>query len=286
MKYDKGQRLYSYGLPITEKLHENIIDQKIRINNNKASMILIDGGVGEGKTTLGIHILEAYQDNRIDYKRQYSMGGDDFQVKLKLCYDSKLPVIIYDESGDFSKRAALTGFNKQLNRIFDTYRVFKILVILILPNFDKLENDLFDKQIPRLLLHCERRTECQGNFKAYSLNRMYYIKHYMKKYVVKPQAYSKVHPNFHGHFQNLSPTRSAELDAITKKGKLNIVSESILDNQGLVSVYQIAKKIGRTDRWIRGKLSKLKLKPQQKYKKKNYYDKGVIEILLNQTVNR
>ena len=45
----------STGLPFNGRLAKSINDQRIRIKKKKASMIIIDGGVGEGKTTLAYH---------------------------------------------------------------------------------------------------------------------------------------------------------------------------------------------------------------------------------------
>ena len=52
------QPLYKHGLPFSEKLAENVKDLIARIDLNKASLIVIDGGVGEGKTTLAVHIAD------------------------------------------------------------------------------------------------------------------------------------------------------------------------------------------------------------------------------------
>ena len=274
-------RLYKHGLPFSRPLDKSIADLKDRIKKKKASMIVIDGGVGEGKTTLAVEVAEAYQGKPLDFKRQYAMGGDDFQEKLVICYDSKLDVLIYDEAGDFNTRGALTGFNQMLNRVFDTFRAFKILVILVLPNFAVLDNPLFDKRIPRMLIHCHNRSIRQGEFSVYSLYRMYYLKHKIKKYIVPAYAYTGTTPNYRGHFLDLSPNKSIELEKISIEGKKNIVNENILKNRGLMNYKDLARKLGKSVVWVRMQIKKKGIKESKIYKRSYYFDKGVYERLSN-----
>lgn len=276
------KNVFSHGLPFRPILKDNILALKKRIKDNKASLLIIDGGVGQGKTTLGVHVGDAYQGSDINLKYQYAMGGEQFQEKLQICENKKHPVLIYDEAGDFSKRGALTNFNKRLNRVFETFRVFKILIIVILPNFSVLDEHLFNLKIPRILLNVTNRKR-YGHFRAYSLYRMHYIKHKMnnKKVVIKETAYSMVTPNFHGEFKDLSPERSKELEKISKEGKKDIISENILESKGLYSIPQLVKKVGRSHIWVRAKLKEMKIKHVQIYKKKKYYEGDCIEQLLD-----
>jgi hypothetical protein len=289
---------YDHGLPFSTKVAENIDSLLLRIKKKKASMIIIDGGVGEGKTTLGVHIADYVQGKYIkdakgklrwkntgkdiSFKTQYAIGGDQFQEKLQISYEKKLAVVIYDEAGDFNTRGALTAFNQRLNRIFQTYRAFKILVIIILPNFKVLDNNLFDLKVPRLLFNCYNRDEYQGNFRAYSLYRMHYVRAKMEKLVVKEYGYSQIAPNFRGHYLDLEPKRSKEMDELSTKGKLDIVSDNVLQSKGLISKKNMASKLCRTERWITAKLNKLKIKPQTTHKKRNYYDAAALEFLRNE----
>jgi len=279
MKYHSTQRLLKYKLPFTKELKDDLDSLKLRIKNNKASLLIIDGAVGEGKTTLAVHCADYINDSPITFNQQLAMGGQDFQEKLQICHDSKLGVIIYDEAGDFDKRGSLTGFNKQLNRVFDTFRAYKILVILVLPNFNVLDNSLFDKQVPRVLLHCNKRTNNFGKFKAYSLYRMYFLREKLSRMTVKPQAYSNTAPNYHGHFYDLFPDRSKELDKFSTSNKLEILSDNVLKNRGLKTKKELAKQLNRSLEWVNKKLRIMKLKPSHKYKRTNYYDMIVFETL-------
>jgi len=271
---------YDNGLPFSNVLDKNLDDLKKRIKLNKASMLIIDGAVGEGKTTLAVHCAEYFTGTQLEFPKQLGMGGEQFQEKLQICVDSKLLVVIYDEAGDFNSRGALTKFNQMLNRIFDTYRTFKILVIIVLPNFAVLDNSLFQKQIPRLLLHCHSRNNRYGNYSGYSLYRMYYLKKYMREITVTPQAYSRTRPNFVGHFLDVTPERSKELDQYSTEGKRQVLTDNIIENRGLVDLQGIAKAVGKSTRWVQKKISELNFEHNTTFKRKKYYDKDIINIIL------
>ena len=220
--------VYSNNLPFSDSLKENLDLIRLRIENNKASLIIIDGGLGEGKTTLAVEVAD-YENSikslpEIDLDGpQLAMGGVQFLKKIRLCYERKLPAIIYDEAGDFGRRGALTQFNSMINRTFETFRAFKILVILVLPNFIVLDQQILDKQIPRLFLHLKHRSKNQGNFYGYSLYRILLLNYYMSKTKMKNYVYHKVQANIRGHFQNLTPERCITLDKISTKNKLEVL---------------------------------------------------------------
>lgn len=279
--------VYPYGLPFSEKLAENIRSLIDRVDNNKASLLIFDGGVGEGKTTLNVEVGDFTNICRglphIDLTNkknpQIALGGVDFIKKMRVCYEKKLPYIVYSEAGDFSKRGSLTKFNKLLNDTFETYRAFKIVVGLDLPNMNSLDNDLFDKQIPRLLVNCHNRSKGFGNFRGYSLYRMYYVKQNMSKMVVKPMAYTRVEPNFVGHFKNLSPERAKQLDIITTTNKLDKLRKSEIEIEGLLNVNQIAIRLMRSVSWVRFAIKTLKITPKRTVRRVMYYEEMVVSLL-------
>jgi len=270
---------YDNGLPFSSLLDVNLNSLRDRIAAKKASLVIIDGGVGEGKTTLAVEVAEYFQGSALNLRHQYSMGGIQFQERLQICVDTNKLTVIYDEAGDFSRRGALTEFNKMLNRIFETYRGFKILVIIVLPNFGILDKQLFDNMIPRLLLHCYGRNQNYGNYSGYSLYRMFYLREKMKKLTVPPQAYTSVNPNFRGHFLDLTSERSAELEKVSLEGKAKVLSGNILQARGLMPTLQLCKSLHRSRPWVTEKLRKLGIKPDHIYKKQRYFDKGVLERL-------
>ena len=263
--------LYNHGLPITRGIYDNIISLKERIRLRKASLLIIDGGVGEGKTTLAVQLADVYQGKPINFKFQLAYGGEEFQEKLVMCIDNKLPVIIYDEAGDFSRRGSLTTFNQQLNRVFETYRTYGILVIIVLPTFRVLDSQLFENKIPRLMLHCYGRNENHGRVTGYSLRRMFWLMHHFSKTIVRPEAYKRVTPNFRGNFLNLPPARTQELHQFSTKHKREVLTENIVANRGMKTIKQIAQEFGVQYSTVRVKIARLKMKEDFKKGTTRYY---------------
>lgn len=293
----KNSYLYKHGLPFSEILGVNLDDLLTRISSRKASLLIIDGGMGEGKTTLGVEAMqyvmhrlddsyrlvevpkEFYDDWRVDLENQLAMGGEEFQEKLFICKERKLVVAAYDEAGDFNKRGAITSFNQNLMRIFQTFRAYKILIILLLPSFNSLDNELFSLGVPRLLLHCHDRNEREGNIMGFGLNEMFYLKHYMKKEVNPLRAYKKVTPNFRAHFKDLPSHIAQKLDEISTDAKSATLSQNILKQKGLMNFNEIGKEVGRSAYWVRRSIKELNIEPVQVFKKVNYYEGSVVGAL-------
>lgn len=280
----------SSDLPFSQALAESLDDLDDRVYKlNKAGMIIIDGGVGEGKTTLAIHIMDYLNqrhglplvDLTLQGVKQLAMGGEDFSKKLLICQAAGLPAEAYDEAGDFNKRGSLSRFNALINRTFETYRAFKVIVILALPSFSVLDQEIFDKNIPRLLIRVHSRTANQGNGKAFSLYRMLWIREKMKKLVVKTQAYGLVDPNFHIHFKDLSPERSKQLDDLSTKGKIKELKGAEIKYEGLLSYTDLARKVGRSERWVKQACAELKIKSTKQYLRRYYFPADTTDRLLD-----
>lgn len=281
---DSIPNLYKHGLPFSEVLSWNLKDLDDRVQGHKASLIIVDGGVGEGKTTLIVEILDhinklhehpviIIEDEKGNAGCQLSMGGADFLKKLSVCFEQKEVCMGYDEAGDFSKRGSLTKFNSMLNRTFETYRGYKILVVLGLPNFNVLDPNMFDNQIPRLLLHCHSRTDKYGSFDAYGLDEMNWIRFWMQKWPKhKTKAYGKVIPNFRGHFLDIAPSRSRELDRVSTKNKIKILRKSAIKIEGLLSYSELAIKVEKSVIWVKKAVNALGVKPVKKLDNIAYFD--------------
>jgi len=277
---------YPHGLQFSIILAKNLDALQDRVNLNKTAMILIDGGLGEGKTTLLLEVLDYINHiNGLPQVEvggpQVAMGGKDFLQKLRVCYQKKLPCIGYDEAGDFTKRGSLTQFNAMLNRTFETFRAFKCIVVMTLPNFNVLDQQILDNQIPRLLLHLTGRTERTGNFKAYSLYTMLLLKNKMITLKIKNYAFKVIHPNFYGHFLDLEPKRSKALDKVSTKNKLDILRKSEVSIEGLTTYSEMATKLFRSTQWCRQAISNLKIKPARTIGRVKYFDKVTIDILID-----
>jgi hypothetical protein len=275
--------IFENGLGFTSPLDKNLDSMNKRVQGSKASLVIVDGLVGEGKTTLAVHcgmyLNKINGFEKFDLHNQLAMGGKEFTRKIKECYKLKYPVIIYDEAGDFNRRGSLTMFNSMLNRVFETYRAFKIIVICALPCFAVLDSQLFSNGIPRMLLHCQGRNDNYGNFRGYSLICMQWILYNRKGKALPNQSYNSTSPNFYGHFYDLEPAISRELDKISTKGKLEFLSSAEIKLDGLVSYVEITRKLNRSLAWVKNTMTKLKIKPDRHIKNRSYFKIEVIDIL-------
>lgn len=212
--------------PSLKKNLDPVID---RIRMGLASCIILEGGLGQGKTTLGIHIAdyvnEVFGAGPVDIKskEQIATGGDEFRLKLVDCYKKGFHALVYDESGDFSGRGYVSKYNKELYRIFQIYRAFKVLVILVLPSFTDLDSGLFKLDVVRFLLKLKDRDQKRGVFLGYSLKKLIYAKHNIRKGRVVPAfCLRNISPNFYGIFKNLDPVRARQLNLISTDAKIKI----------------------------------------------------------------
>jgi hypothetical protein len=277
-------------LAFSKKLAENLDDLDDRVfRKNFASLIIVDGGVGTGKTTLDVHIMDYINKKHsldlvdlTDKTAQLSMGGEDFTNKLTICFGRKLPICTYDEAGDFHKRGSMTRLNALINRTFETYRAFKIIVILSLPVFNVLDQDIFDKEIPRLLIHIYHRSMNQADAKCYSLKGMLRLRAKMEKLKhFKKLAYNRVEPNFFIHVKNLPEDRRHALDVLSTRGKIKGLKQASIKFEGLLSYVELSKKVGRSEVWVRKTLKELKVRSVKTFERRNYFPAEAVDQLLD-----
>lgn len=276
-------KTYTNGLKIDKILNLNLEDSITRVDSKKASMIVIDGGVGEGKTTLAVicaMIIAKKLGEEFSIDEQVRQGGSDFLKGMDWCVENNKRVIIYDEAGDFNTRASLTYFNQQMNRVFETYRALGIIVIMCLPSFSDLDTSLMKKKIVRFLVHCYARNSKWGNYSVYSLWRTWYLKAKFIKLTVPDDAFKFVAPNSRGHFLDLNTIDSNALEQHSLKGKRNIVKMSMLKERGLIPIKDIAQKTGYSIDTIRKFISKQKLKGE-KQGATLYYHKEIVESIID-----
>lgn len=284
---------YKSGLPFSSLLALELDDINLRVKENKASMVIIDGQIGTGKTTLGVHCADylngAYvreeefysfdESKSVDLEIGVALGGSDFTKKLKLSFDKKQAVLIYDEAGDFNSRGALTKFNALLNRVFETFRAFKVVVIMCLPFFASLDGSLLIKGIPRLLVHIDNRNMQYGNYRIYSLWHMFYILHKMKKLIVKTDAFRFTDPCSFGHFLDLPKARAKKLDVISTKNKLDVLGDVEVKIEGFYTYADLSKRLGRSVSWISKTINLMKLPCKRIHRNKKYFDEAILDLL-------
>ena len=279
--YENGTPFQDY--PIIDKNLNRFIIEK---NDKHPILIILDGQLSSGKTTAAVEFMDDINKRHgfpeVDLENkpiQYAMGGEDFVRKLKLCYEESYPVITYDEAGDFSRKGALTKFNKTLDRVFDTFRAYQIIVILCLPNFAKLSKGIFDSKIPTVLIHLKKRKKNFGIMHFYDLKSMFYIMNNMKTEIFPEAAYDKVYPNFRTKFKDLHPLRSKMLDKISTSNKKDLLEMADIKLQGLMSYDQLSAQLQRSKVWIKQQIKKLSIKPTVTVKKKRYFPQDTLYAL-------
>ena len=283
--------VYDHGFTFAEELGKNLNHQlNKRIGRHKPSLIIIDGAQGEGKTTLLVQIIDAVNKLKglppcsleIENHPQIALGGEEFTKLFTECKRQGLPIIGYDEAGDFSKRGAISGFNARLIRRFETFRSSNIMVVLCLPNLGILDQHLFDLQIVRGLLHLKDRGLNQGNFYAYSGFEVGWIRYYMAKLPkpLKYQSYNKCGWSFRGHFLNLEPERQKALAKLSDYGKETEDVKAEVKYLGLLTYVDMSRRLNRSVVWVRKVVTDLKIREDRIIKKVKYFKKEVFEILL------
>ena len=121
---------------------------------------------GFGKSNLGLHMTEMWYKKlkgKITTKDVKHVNLDPKEWLEDLRDLKTFECTVYDEAGDLNTKGALSRFNKDMDRIFETFRQFGIVVIFCLPLFKSLDNNLMDKGLMRWLLHTYGRTETYGN---------------------------------------------------------------------------------------------------------------------------
>lgn len=283
--------LYNHGLPFDKTLGENLKEQRdMRIGISKPSLIIIDGPQGEGKTTLAVQCADFLNelsdlpkiDLSIKHHPQIALGGKEFTKNFTQCKKEGLPVIVYDEAGDFSRRGAVSGFNARLIRRFETFRSSNIIVILCLPNFGILDQHIFDLQIVRAVLHLKDRGKNYGNYYAYNGVESGWIRYWIDKLPrpLRYQAYSKCSWSFAGQFKNLPKERAEQLARLSDFGKDREDMNAEIKFLGLWSYRDLATRLSMSVVWTKKAIAELKISDERTIKKVKYFKNEVLDVLM------
>lgn len=287
----ESTNLYDNGTPFDKKeiIDLNLKESIIAIKDKQPIVIIIDGGQSTGKTTLATLLADRFNHlcgkppmDLTNKSIQYSQGGEQFIHRLPQASDQGYPIAIYDETGDYSRKSALSKFNKTMDRAMDIIRVYRTAIIIIVHNFAKqIPNEIIDKGIATMLIHCKKRKPGIGyvNAKTYDYQGMCWIKHYMKTEIVPENAYKKVYPNFQFRFKNLPPEREEALDRLSTKNKKDLWNNVDIKIQGLMDIKEIARNLNYSVATIRKKLLEHKIKESLISKKKKYYSQDTLQQL-------
>lgn len=269
---------YTHGNTVSANLAEDIKLWIQKINNDFASIIIIDGGMGQGKTTLGVQ-LQKIVNSKFDLTKQIGVGGDKFLEVVDYCIRTKKEGIIYDEAGDLSKVGAISKFNKKMMRFFETARQYKLKLIVILPRFFRLENYLFDLDSVEFLINVhDRQPGKQGNYRVYDKEGISWLRFWSAKIVDKTRIYKKVSPLYRGHFLDLPETQRRELAAFSMAGKDGIRTAAILEEKGLINIEGIADHYNKSVEWARKFVNQYRVKAVKVIGKRRYYKSNSLPV--------
>ena len=96
------------------------------------------------------------------------------------------------------------------------------------------------------------------------------------KLTVPSFAYELVEANFVGHFLNLPPEREKLLDKLCTSAKLLETEKAEIQMDGLISARDIARKLAKTVSWVSIALKELRILPERKISKTQYYKEEVV----------
>jgi hypothetical protein len=288
---NNNPNLYANGTAFDqlELLDRNIKNCLIRLKDRQPIVIIIDGGQSTGKTTLSISLADRFNyligqpEVALEQKDnvQYAFGGEQLIKKLPLCQDQNKVIIVYDESGDYNRKGALSRFNKTMDRAMDMVRIFQVAIIIVCHDFTKLPREIIDKKIATMLIHCTQRTPGKpyATAKVYDYTGMCWIQHYKKQEVVPEQSYIKVYPNFYFRFKDLHPTRSNQLHELGGTKKIELFKQTEVKMAGLITFKEIGYKIGMSEAWVKSQVRRLKIKEESIYKKRKYFNPRISDML-------
>lgn len=247
-----------------------------RIKDKFSTVFVIDGDVGSGKTTFAVLFGDMCHGQPIDLKKNLALGGEDFQVKLLKTHERAEHVLVYDEAGDFNRRAAMTKFNREMNRLFEMSRALKILVIIVLPRFYILDKQFFELNQIRGVFHIHSREKSRASWTAYTTSQAMYIKKWAEKLTVPQTAYRYGNPIAKGNFYDLEPERSRELEKISIEAKKDAISEMFVKKERL-SKEEIAKHYNFSISWVEARLREIDDIDSLKVGRKLFYHKNTLK---------
>ena len=269
-----------------------LLDDALKEIDGNASLpvIFVDGAQLSGKTTLSVQAIDHVNKktgkpimdlNQTD-NVQYAMGGEQFLRKLPQASSQGYRIMVYDEGGDYSRKGAMTRFNKTMDRAIDVMRVHRCIIIFVCHYFPKqVPSEMMDKGLVSCLIHCISRkpgqayTEC----KVYEKESCAYMVNHWIKFVKVPGHIYRMTPNFRFTFQDLIPERSKQLANLgrTKKKELWDLSEVRLN--GLMTQQEMASQLNLSQSWVKKKLNEIEAEAEKVLKNKKYYSQSVLEQL-------
>lgn len=168
---------------------------KTLLDKDRDVVCIVDGGVGEGKSTLA-QLIAGTVDPTFNETRLYF---DDTETKTGIINSEKKKAHILDETlSMLNIRRAMSNVNITLTSLFSEIRQKNLLLILCLPSiFDLDRNISIHRSL--FLLHTYSRNGQRGYFRFYG--RKAKAKLFASSYAKKTYQYLS-RPTFWGRFAN------------------------------------------------------------------------------------
>lgn len=188
--------LYDNGYPYTDPLPEWVDRAVYHVQvEHTASVIIVDGGLGSGKSTMAAQMLRQIDPGFVatekSFKLRYLLGGTALMEAAVKAQEQGVRGLIFDEAGiDLSSRSAMTTMNRNLNSFFQLHRALKLVVILVLPSVKILDRQLLYFKIHRFQVHTHSKVH--GSYTKYRIwdyENVYFLKDRIDKRIVPDHAY-------------------------------------------------------------------------------------------------
>jgi hypothetical protein len=188
-EYDNG---YAYTDPLPAFVDRAVY--KVQ-REHVASLILVDGGLGSGKSTMAAQMLRQIDPGFVateeSFKLRYLLGGTALLETAVNAHEKGAKGLIFDEAGiDLSSRSAMSTMNRNLNSFFQLYRALKLVVILVLPSLKIMDRRLLYYEIHRFQVHTHSKVH--GSYTRYRLwdtRSIFFLKERLDDRIVPRDAY-------------------------------------------------------------------------------------------------
>lgn len=208
------------------KLLQNLEDaKKLVLDNKQPCGIIIDGSPGLSKTTTACMIASVIQPS-FDPEKQLGQGTENFIKAYNYTIDgvrSKYKCCVFDEANDADKSGSLSRIQRILNQLLAaTTRQEKVIIIVVLHRFYRLDNKFIDNSLIHLLIHLYSKVNDKYvKFKAFDIDTMLHMIYLIKKGKVNklPKVYNKAYPNFGGRILAPPVEYCDMIETFSKKGK-------------------------------------------------------------------
>jgi hypothetical protein len=270
------------GKPYNGLLEREINWARVRVKEeNKPCGVIIVSPPGRGKTTLAVHLAEAYEQKKINFKDYLANGFEDFNRVLAHARTREdVGCLIYDEGGDVDKRKWMSDTNYKVRRILQLSRGFKKFLIFCIQDFSLLDESVLNTEVFQFMIFIPKRTKSYAHYSVYSLNRMFWVLSNMKKVKNKAWGYTNTDPNYRGVFRDLVPDRAKELQDYSLGAKSELLDIIGGVSEEFENIDNIKSITGKSKTWVRTKLREKNVKHVKVHKTKKYYVKGTAELLM------